>query len=180
MEENNFKDEANCPYTQVPNDFLYDPRLSLKAKGLWAYMHAKPKDWFFAADRIALETKDSPDAVRSGLKELIEFGFLVAKRESSGRFMYILKMPLTSVKKEPHRENADKGSEPNREKAKKGKSQIGNFPMIINKEDNKKRVKQIGEFPSGLESRPSGTHKPYRSDFENQEDYVKALYAWQV
>lgn len=45
--ETNFKKAVTIPYTQVPNDVLYDGKLSLKAKGLWAYMNAKPSGWFF-------------------------------------------------------------------------------------------------------------------------------------
>ncbi len=198
--ENNFVDETNIPYTQVPNELLYSPTISFKAKGLWAYMHAKPKGWYFAADRIALETKESTDSIRSGLRELTEHGFLIAKRQGDGRFLYILTMPVEKYKTttshvenpvensenvEPNRENPEMDIDPSRENPLKGKSLEGKIPTIINKERNKKRDKQIGhkhnEPSSDLGDRPSeapNQHRPYRSNYETQEAYEQAIYAW--
>lgn len=60
----------------IPNHILTDPRVSLRAKGLWVYIQSKPDDWDFASERISRENLDGRDAVRSGLKELEKFGFL--------------------------------------------------------------------------------------------------------
>lgn len=63
-------------FWSVPNKCLWDKNLSLKAKGIYAFIQAKPEDWNFSAEGIASETSDGRDAIRSGLKELEEAFFL--------------------------------------------------------------------------------------------------------
>lgn len=87
--ETNLKRQA-VPFTQVPNELLYHPDISFKAKGIWAYMSAKPEGWQFSADRIAKETKEDRKAILSGLKELSEWGYITAKKLASGRVEYTL------------------------------------------------------------------------------------------
>lgn len=54
----------------VPNDLLNDKTISLKAKGLFAYIQSKPDDWDFSSERIALDHTDGRDSVRSAIIEL--------------------------------------------------------------------------------------------------------------
>lgn len=67
-------------YGTVPNQILNSKKLSLKAKGLYGYLQAKPEGWEFSAERIVLETADGRDAVRSGLRELEKVGLLQRMR----------------------------------------------------------------------------------------------------
>jgi hypothetical protein len=146
-ETRNFKKGYEIPYTQVPNEILYDPTISLKAKALWAYMNAKPDGWFFAADRIAEECSDGAKGVRSGLKELLEAGLLDAKKQQNGRFVYTLKMksfPQGFPQEDPANcPKGDLGGFANCPKGKQPKGQIDKKATIINKESNKKRDKEI-------------------------------------
>lgn len=87
--ENNFKKQV-VPFTQVPNELLYNPSISFKAKGLWAYMNAKPDGWRFSANRIANETKEKRKAILAGLKELSSSGYITAKKLKDGRIEYTL------------------------------------------------------------------------------------------
>lgn len=87
--ESNLKKQA-LPFTQVPNELLYNPDISFKAKGIWAYMSAKPEGWNFSADRIAKETKEERKAILAGLKELSENGYITAKKLRDGRIEYTL------------------------------------------------------------------------------------------
>lgn len=80
----------DVPYAQVPNRVLFDARLSWKAKGIWAYIQAKPNDWDFSSERMAGDSIDGVKATRSGIDELIQSGYLVAKRLKSGRMSYFL------------------------------------------------------------------------------------------
>lgn len=96
------------PFTQVPNGLLYNPDISFKAKGIWAYMSAKPEGWNFSADRIAEETKEERRSILSGLRELSDNGYITAKKLGSGRIEYTLhwevaskKTPEPVVKEEP-------------------------------------------------------------------------------
>lgn len=78
------------PYTIVANAPMFDARLSLKAKGLYAYMYAKPEGWDFAAKRIAKESDDGRLAVLSAMRELVAAGYVTKRRLGSGRIEYVL------------------------------------------------------------------------------------------
>ena len=88
MDKNLIK--QTIPFTQVPNGLLYNSNISFKAKGIWAYMSAKPDGWNFSADRISMETKEERKAILAGLKELSEAGYITAKKLKDGRIEYTL------------------------------------------------------------------------------------------
>jgi hypothetical protein len=67
-------------YGVIPQKVLYNPSLSLKAKGLFGYMQSKPDTWKFSARRIAQECKDGKESIESALKELEEAGYLVRNK----------------------------------------------------------------------------------------------------
>ena len=144
--DNNFKKQV-VPFTQVPNNLLYNPDISFKAKGLWAYMSAKPDGWNFSADRIAEETKEERKAILAGLKELSKNGYITAKKKSDGRIEYTLhwEVARTSV------------SEPELEKPEPVASAKPNEPILD---------------ISSMKIRPK------RDDYETEEEYEKAFYAW--
>ncbi len=82
--------KEGIPFTQVANNVLYDKNLSYKAKGLFAYLYSKPNNWDFSHKRIAFESKESVKTILSGLQELERNGYLIRKRESTGRVLYYL------------------------------------------------------------------------------------------
>lgn len=65
------------PFGTAPNDLLNDDRISFKAKGLFCFIDSKPDGWNFSEKRISEQTKDGLFSVRSAIKELIEFGYLL-------------------------------------------------------------------------------------------------------
>jgi DNA-binding MarR family transcriptional regulator len=67
-------------YATVPNELLNNPDISLKAKGLFAYLQSKPDNWSFSIDRMASQLKENRDAIRGAIKELEEHGYLIRKR----------------------------------------------------------------------------------------------------
>ena len=82
--------KANVPFTMVANEILSRADLSLKAKGLYAYLFSKPDGWDFAAERIAQECKEGKDVVFRILKELERGELLERRRLPSGRMEYHL------------------------------------------------------------------------------------------
>jgi len=118
-ENSNFIKQV-VPFTQVPNNLLYNPEISFKAKGIWAYMSAKPYGWHFSADRIAEETKEERKAILAGLKELSGAGYITAKKLKDGRVEYTLHWEVvrTSV------------SEPELESLKPSSSAKPNEPIV--------------------------------------------------
>ena len=146
--ETNLKRKV-IPFTQVPNELLYNPDISFKAKGLWAYMSAKPEGWQFSADRIAEETKEERKAILAGLKELSEWGYITAKKLGTGRVEYTL-----------HWEVAIKPT---------AKSEPKSEPETNNDNDAKPEPKPVVERP---------TSRPKRENYNSDKEWEDAVYLW--
>lgn len=69
------KHEKN--YVVLQKEILENPKISLKAKGLWAFCMAKPDDWEFHVTQLADSLLEAKDALMTGIKELIKFGYMV-------------------------------------------------------------------------------------------------------
>lgn len=78
-------------FTQVANYVLYDDKLSLKAKGLYAYLFSKPEGWEFSSYRIAEEVKDESRSIQTTLRELEQEGYLERKRRGDGKVDYLIR-----------------------------------------------------------------------------------------
>lgn len=76
--------KQNVPYGMVPNTLLNDNTISLKAKGLFAFMQSKPEGWNFSVDKIAFQCKEAKSSISEGLKELELLGYLVRKKQQTG------------------------------------------------------------------------------------------------
>jgi hypothetical protein len=63
----------------TPIDLLNSPDMTFKSAGLFAYLQSKPDGWNFDIKRIARQKKEGVDAIRSGIHELEEHGYLVRK-----------------------------------------------------------------------------------------------------
>lgn len=75
----------------IDNSVLRDPTLSLKAKGLLAYMLSRPDDWVFSVKGLANASKDGIDSVRAAITELEKRGHLVRTRvRSHGRYQEVV------------------------------------------------------------------------------------------
>ena len=75
-------------FTQVPNDFLNNKELSMKAKFLFIYMLSKPNNWQFTMSGIASQNQENRQTVSRILDELISLGY-VSKTEvarNKGKF----------------------------------------------------------------------------------------------
>lgn len=67
-------------YTQVLNDVLYDKTISLRAKGLYAYLFSKPDGWQFHMAVIEKEVLESKGQMYTAIKELIEKGYITRRQ----------------------------------------------------------------------------------------------------
>lgn len=66
-------------YGIAPNELLNNEKISLKAKGLFAYMQSKPSEWSFSIKKISSQLKEGEDSIKATLKELETFGYLERK-----------------------------------------------------------------------------------------------------
>ena len=103
-------------YTIISNSVLKNKALSLKAKGLYAYMWSLPDNWDYSVSGLVTVLKEGKDAINEALKELEKEGYLVRTiLRSGGKFSdmdYILhefpqKVPFTEnpQAEKPHTEN---------------------------------------------------------------------------
>ena len=79
-------------FTQIPNDWLRDPKLSLRSKGLLAQLLSHSEGWNVTISSLAKANNCGKDSIRSSVKELEDSGYL--KREQSrgngGEFAEVL------------------------------------------------------------------------------------------
>ena len=89
-------------FTQVSNIVLNDPNLSLRAKGLYAYLFSKPDGWEFHPDAISKELQESIKVIRTITRELIDCGYIERTQSNqSGKFGGIIYTFLDPITKEP-------------------------------------------------------------------------------
>jgi len=109
MSINKLRKGDGVPFTQVSNEVLYSNELSLKAKGLWAYMLAKPDDWNFTGKSMAKELKESANTIWRILNELKEFGLIEWHKKINGSAEYIIynlpQKKTTKPEKQPNHKN---------------------------------------------------------------------------
>lgn len=74
-------------FTQVPNTWLTDKNLSLKAKGLLAVMQSLPENWNFSVVGMSKIMKEGVDSIRTTVHELEASGYLTREqiRDSQGK-----------------------------------------------------------------------------------------------
>lgn len=134
-------------FTTISNDALRDTDLSLKAKGLLAYMLALPDDWRFSAERIAKEHTDGIDSVKSALRELEICGYLTRSllRTQQGVFSGYLYEIRDYKSEEPSVENPST-DKPSTDEPSVGKPSTDNPSTIINKDivNKEEQKKDIG------------------------------------
>jgi len=77
------------PYAQIANEVLEDSDLSFKAKGILAYLLSRSDDWQVRQGQLESLGPDGRHAVRSGVQELREVGYLdrTQLRKPDGGFL---------------------------------------------------------------------------------------------
>lgn len=94
-------------YLILPNSVIFHPTLSLEAKGLLAYIAAKPENWAFCARRMAQELNCSEWTIKKYRKTLEntlvdesnpDSGYILSKaREQSGFVRYFVNFPSVKI-----------------------------------------------------------------------------------
>ena len=100
-------------YVIVDKAFLLNEKISLKAKGLLALLLSYPDNWQFYEAEIVQHAADKANSLSSGLKELIENGYIVRKlgKDETGKFKgyeyHIYEKPITEkpIMEKPIMEN---------------------------------------------------------------------------
>ena len=74
----------NSNFVMLHKGALENPRLSFKAKGLWAYCMSRPDNWEFKVAHLKKVSKEGEDAIYSALKELENEGYLIKIQQNQG------------------------------------------------------------------------------------------------
>lgn len=77
-------------FTMLSNEARNDKKLSWKARGIYWYLKSLPQDWIIHQKHLAAQTPDGIDSLRSGMKELMDLGYLKKKqvRDKSGHLSW--------------------------------------------------------------------------------------------
>lgn len=74
-------------FTQIPNEWLRDKRLSFKARGLLSLLLSHSQGWSLSIQSLVTDSKEGKDAIRSAIHELETFGYLERTQvNEKGRF----------------------------------------------------------------------------------------------
>lgn len=68
--------DRNNPYVVLNKEFLNDVNLSMKAKGLLAYLLSLPDDWQIYENELVQHHKDGRDSVKAAIKELMDSRYI--------------------------------------------------------------------------------------------------------
>ena len=73
----------------VANTVIDDVRITWKAKGVFTYLLRLPNDWQIYEEEISKHSADGLKSLKSGIKELIKFGYIKRSqmRDEKGRFI---------------------------------------------------------------------------------------------
>lgn len=72
--------KVKCNWSQIPNTWLKDKNLSLKAKGLISVMQSLPDNWDFSVQGLASILKECSNTINATLQELEEAGYLTREQ----------------------------------------------------------------------------------------------------
>ena len=78
------------PYGSSPRKLLEDRNISLKAKGIYAFMECKIDGWNFTASSMASQLKESRKTILVAMQELKANGWLTYHKNRDGSGVYLL------------------------------------------------------------------------------------------
>lgn len=139
------------PYYMADKRIVEDRRLSWKAKGIINYLLSRPDTWIVRVGDLINQGTDGETAVRAGLQELIDAGYIVRRVErKAGRFasfrFEVHELPVSALPfggfpqvENPHVNNNDLSNIKNGEaktasrpvKEKKGRDPLLDHPAVI-------------------------------------------------
>lgn len=81
-------DRPQDNFTIVPNGWLRDPRMSSKARGILCYILSHNEGYKLSTSQIIQDCSDGRDAVRAGLRELEDLGYLIrhSNHDAAGKW----------------------------------------------------------------------------------------------
>lgn len=156
-------------FTQIPNDWLRDSRISLGAKGLLAQLLSHAPGWRISQENLAHANGVGRDAIRTLINELLEAGYLMRSEDRErnekgylGGYTYTTQDP---------------SGEPTLDKPTQDNPLHKNNILKKNNLKNNERIYSDSEFDSFWESYPKKVDKgaairAFRRVIKNQDPAV--------
>jgi len=156
-------------FTQIPNDWLRDSRISLGAKGLLAQLLSHAPGWRISQENLAFANGVGRDAIRTLINELLEAGYLMRSEDRErnekgylGGYTYTTQDP---------------SGEPTLDKPTQDNPLHKNNILKKNNLKNNERIYSDSEFDSFWESYPKKVDKgaalrAFRRAIKNQDAAV--------
>jgi biotin operon repressor len=156
-------------FTQIPNDWLRDSRISLGAKGLLAQLLSHAPGWRISQENLAFANGVGRDAIRTLINELLEAGYLMRSEDRErnekgylGGYTYTTQDP---------------SGEPTLDKPTQDNPLHKNNNIKKNNLKNNERIYSDSEFDSFWESYPKKVDKgaalrAFRRAIKNQDPAV--------
>jgi hypothetical protein len=82
--------KPKTPYGSSPRKLLEDRNISLKAKGIYAFMECKSDGWNFTASSMSSQLKESRKTILVAMQELKATGWLTYHKNKNGSGVYEL------------------------------------------------------------------------------------------
>lgn len=132
------KNELKENFTQIPNQLLFDKRISFGARILFCYLASKPNNWKIVNQDIITNLNVSLDSVAKYFNELLDTGWITREREVNEKGQYCGGYDYT-IYSEPI--NSLSGKSPNQEKVLiRKKSGNNNNIISINNTNNNNNI----------------------------------------
>lgn len=131
-----FHAEKRSGFVMMDKAGLNDKRLSLKAKGLLAYLLSKPPDWSPQVTEVSEHCNDGRESIESAFRELQKFGYakLLKVRGAGGQFggqgWSIFETPETITEKPRNREPVSPATNNNDSTKNKALTKQGDFDEL--------------------------------------------------
>ena len=83
------KEKCEKPYSIIPGEYLRNPDLSFKERGMMATLYSLPENWVFTIEGLAATVNDGISVTRSTFKKLGKKGYIRQHtvRGADGRFV---------------------------------------------------------------------------------------------
>ena len=144
-------------YTVMNITCLQDPNMSMKAKGLYAYLMSLPEDWVLHQTELKRHFKDGRDSIRTAVNELIENGY-VTKVDTRNELGQIVDCTYT-VYEEPRKSMENPATE---KPITENPTSVN--PSIQSTNINKVLINTNNIYPA--EEKPKRTRKPFTTTYE--------------
>ena len=121
------------PYVMLNKEFLSNPKLSWKSKGLLSYLLSKPDDWKINLSDLINKSNNGRDSVRAGIKELIDNKYIIKTQArlygKFDKYIYdVYEKPTEVGKSDFGKSEVDKSNTTNKRKKKVIKKILYNNP----------------------------------------------------